>query len=316
MPRSKRHILSNLDEVTHIANCAHCGKVKARKGSIRTKGKRWICSIAFELSTKPQTVFKKMYCENKCGFEIVDSGQLQVHHKDENDKNNSPDNLITLCINCHRAAHSNRIVRTYSAIHPMILNDSDKKGQSKHLLSNIDKEKRTADCANCGPVSLCISNRKDGRIVFYCGEARNKWTRPWIIYKKFNCDKCGYFPSDFGQLDCHHKDGNRSNNSSDNIRTLCGNCHFLEHCKYPLLMDFERGALEISLIPIVKPPKKPIGPRKRGKYIHDAENRRESYLKLEKPRIQQAAYKKKLLAAGFPECFFVEYDWRDNLPVW
>jgi len=45
--------------------------------------------------------FKKYSCE-RCGFVPEDSCQLDVDHKDGNKKNNNPNNLQTLCANCHR----------------------------------------------------------------------------------------------------------------------------------------------------------------------------------------------------------------------
>lgn len=44
---------------------------------------------------------KKSYCE-KCDFIAEHPIQLDVDHIDGNHKNNSPDNLQTLCANCHR----------------------------------------------------------------------------------------------------------------------------------------------------------------------------------------------------------------------
>jgi predicted HNH restriction endonuclease len=44
----------------------------------------------------------KILCE-ECSVE--DIYVLQVHHLDENRKNNSPDNLKTLCANCHCRTH-------------------------------------------------------------------------------------------------------------------------------------------------------------------------------------------------------------------
>jgi cytochrome c553 len=40
-------------------------------------------------------------CE-QCGFIPVDRIQLDVDHKDGNRANNDPDNIWTLCANCHR----------------------------------------------------------------------------------------------------------------------------------------------------------------------------------------------------------------------
>ena len=44
---------------------------------------------------------KKTACE-ACGFQAVDTTQLDVDHKDGNHHNNDPNNLWTLCANCHR----------------------------------------------------------------------------------------------------------------------------------------------------------------------------------------------------------------------
>src|ERR1017187_2202161 len=43
---------------------------------------------------------RKNYCENCNSTE-----HLQIHHKDENWRNNSPDNLETLCATCHMKLH-------------------------------------------------------------------------------------------------------------------------------------------------------------------------------------------------------------------
>ena len=44
---------------------------------------------------------KKSYCEN-CKFIPIHMCQLDIDHIDGNHKNNSPENLQTLCANCHR----------------------------------------------------------------------------------------------------------------------------------------------------------------------------------------------------------------------
>lgn len=46
-------------------------------------------------------------CENKCeDCGIDDIRVLQIHHKDENRKNNKLENLTILCANCHLIRHS------------------------------------------------------------------------------------------------------------------------------------------------------------------------------------------------------------------
>lgn len=48
--------------------------------------------------------YKQLYCEC-CGFIAEHRCQLDIHHIDRNHHNNDPDNLITLCANCHRLEH-------------------------------------------------------------------------------------------------------------------------------------------------------------------------------------------------------------------
>ena len=48
----------------------------------------------------------KPTCE-ACGFIPDHPRQLEVHHMDEDRSNNAPDNLTTLCANCHALIHAN-----------------------------------------------------------------------------------------------------------------------------------------------------------------------------------------------------------------
>lgn len=52
--------------------------------------------------------------------------------------------------------------------------------------------------------------------------------RPYIIYKKAVCELCGFIPVHTCQLDVDHIDGDHSNNSEENLQTLCANCHRLK----------------------------------------------------------------------------------------
>lgn len=47
------------------------------------------------------TKYKKAMCE-QCGFVALATCQLDVDHKDGNRENANPENLQTLCANCHR----------------------------------------------------------------------------------------------------------------------------------------------------------------------------------------------------------------------
>lgn len=63
--------------------------------------------------TKSPTNYREFYLRNadismcaRCGYDKC-SGILQVHHLDRNRKNNTMENLIVLCPNCHEEEHYN-----------------------------------------------------------------------------------------------------------------------------------------------------------------------------------------------------------------
>src|SRR6266511_716487 len=43
------------------------------------------------------------------------------------------------------------------------------------------------------------------------------------------CERCGFEPSHLCQLEVHHVDRDRTNNTPANLETLCANCHTLLH---------------------------------------------------------------------------------------
>ena len=48
-----------------------------------------------------------------------------------------------------------------------------------------------------------------------------------ILGKERKCEKCGSIEN----IDVHHIDGNRNNNTPENIMVLCRSCHMKEHSK-------------------------------------------------------------------------------------
>lgn len=52
--------------------------------------------------------------------------------------------------------------------------------------------------------------------------------KKYTVHKGNTCELCGFIPVHKCQLDVDHKDGNKSNNSTDNLQTLCANCHRLK----------------------------------------------------------------------------------------
>lgn len=72
-----------------------CDHLQASRG-----GGRWR-SVCMSHHKKPHMEAKAAVCEC-CGFVPAHPCQLDVDHKDGDHSNNEPDNLITLCANCHR----------------------------------------------------------------------------------------------------------------------------------------------------------------------------------------------------------------------
>ena len=52
--------------------------------------------------------------------------------------------------------------------------------------------------------------------------------RPYILFRKSFCERCGFIPEHECQLDVDHIDGNHDNNGESNLQTLCANCHRLK----------------------------------------------------------------------------------------
>lgn len=90
-----------------MKHCLYCGKfIKSRP-----KGRKYCieaCAIRLREKTREEyLIHRKAKCE-VCGNEGVNTNannHLLVHHIDCNQKNNSLDNLITLCRPCHSIAH-------------------------------------------------------------------------------------------------------------------------------------------------------------------------------------------------------------------
>lgn len=91
--------------------CEICGiRPKSRTGT-KYKGrrywKRWCeaCRPDRRMGQSNYRQHLQMTCQ-RCGFEAVVRDQMDVHHRDGNHKNNSVENLESLCANCHRLEHA------------------------------------------------------------------------------------------------------------------------------------------------------------------------------------------------------------------
>ena len=103
--------------------CQFCGKIITGRVTFQSGNKRFCgrkCATAFRRINQReknyivrgfiQTIQRcgDIICE-KCGHNVTES--LNVHHIDENKRNNETNNLMTLCANCHYALHRTGSVR-------------------------------------------------------------------------------------------------------------------------------------------------------------------------------------------------------------
>lgn len=87
--------------------CENCNESFYSSPSMTRRFCSRACWKEFNRSEGPSYYrkFKELKC-SKCGFVPEDQCQLDIHHSDSNKTNNDINNLITLCANCHRLAHS------------------------------------------------------------------------------------------------------------------------------------------------------------------------------------------------------------------
>ena len=79
---------------------------------------------------------------------------------------------------------------------------------------------------SCSP---CLRARnKQGVAGVRGSKDRSNLRSTYAKYKKNSCELCGFIPEHSCQLDVDHMDGNKSNNISSNLQTLCANCHRLK----------------------------------------------------------------------------------------
>lgn len=77
----------------------------------------------------------------------------------------------------------------------------------------------------CGNLVEKRSTLKDGSPSWnpVCRSCRGRYR--YGIQKGDKCEECNFVPKVSAQLEIDHIDGDRTNNSKDNLKTLCANCH-------------------------------------------------------------------------------------------
>lgn len=261
----KKHILEGICEKSKTAFCKNCGLVRIQLKKGKRGNNYWKCNRAIKgkIDRKKDLhrANKKSVCE-ECGFIPKNLRQLDIHHIDENHYNDNPENMQTLCHNCHRLKH----IKTYEQLDgeriagllerrwlvllnppkeiPFILANPEHKNTKRlsHKLSNVCEISRTGYCSRCGLVSIILRTDKQRYKYWCCNHGGKKqgygkeYNTKYEIKKRFfnsvkkeKCEQCGFEPSNSRQLDIHHIDGNHSNNEIGNLKTLCANCHRAEH---------------------------------------------------------------------------------------
>ncbi|MHC4708741.1 MAG: HNH endonuclease signature motif containing protein [Planctomycetota bacterium] len=81
--------------------CKLCNTYPVKKETRTRNTGEWrdVCSQCNKKAA--YVIYKSDHCQS-CGFVPVNRVQLDVDHIDGNRTNNDPDNLQTLCANCHR----------------------------------------------------------------------------------------------------------------------------------------------------------------------------------------------------------------------
>ena len=81
-----------------------------------------------------------------------------------------------------------------------------------------------AQCSNC-------EMKRYGTKEFWVRRRKHNMDRkrPYRIHRKEFCAECGFIAKHIKQMDIHHLDGDHHNNDTNNLITLCANCHRLKH---------------------------------------------------------------------------------------
>ena len=103
--RAKTKNTRPICEIENCINVTAANPIK-RDGTYTFQSKCWKHRSkkgvnGYRLSYRPYLAHKGSKCD-RCGFMPEHEGQLDVDHIDGNHNNNDPNNLQTLCANCHR----------------------------------------------------------------------------------------------------------------------------------------------------------------------------------------------------------------------
>ena len=96
------------------------------------------------------------------------------------------------------------------------------------LLSDKIKTCSHAGCMNTAK-KAGVSKLGFIRYRKYCNKHDKQYhEKQYRLVKKDSCELCGFVAEHSCQLDVDHIDGNKQNNNTSNLQTLCANCHRLK----------------------------------------------------------------------------------------
>lgn len=104
-------------------------------------------------------------------------------------------------------------------------------GKHVHKLTEKNFETGTAICAADGPVRIIVyGNTYRCEVAYRQHQRRMKTDRKGVPkdLKGHVCLRCGFVCEDLVQMDLDHKNGDRTDHRTENLGTLCSNCHRLK----------------------------------------------------------------------------------------
>lgn len=210
--------------------------------------------------------YRRIYEEHNGPIPVDDENRTyEIHHKDGNHSNNSPENLIAVSLQEHFDIHYKQEDWAACQLISLRLNISPEKrskissltqqervkngshpwlkGANKdHWAPRIIKPKESKTmtrhlCKKCGQNPAAVNYYKSGKVYYrsqcdHCARGHKESRPPWLLsgYKKKNsCDRCGFRSSHQEVFNVFHVDGNLTNCRHSNLKTVCANCQRVLH---------------------------------------------------------------------------------------
>lgn len=170
-----------------------------------------------------------------CGWNVINSytkrRPLQIHHVDGNYLNTIEENLLLLCPNCHSQTSDYRNKATYKRYESIRrMNEEGNRREKKKTCPTYIRCPNSAETAVKRTVSLnkTLRDKMINTDYEFLGPILGK--RKIMEEQNFRCSLCGIVEEWNGKplvFEIDHRDGHSSNESRENIRFICPNCHSL-----------------------------------------------------------------------------------------